>query len=325
MLGAGSWGTALAVQFARSGRPVRLWGRNHDQLASIGKDRENRCYLAGVALPDNIRVDSKLESALDGAGDILLAVPSRGLRETLSKLEPLLHGAERVCWATKGFELKTGKLPNKVVGELLGTDRPLAVLSGPTFAREVAEGLPTALTIAANDERFARDLAHALSGATFRAYTSSDIVGVEAGGAVKNVLAIGAGLSDGLGFGANARIALINRGLAEMIRLGVALGARQDTFVGLAGMGDLVLTCTDDQSRNRRLGLALAAGRSVNEAEIEIEQVVEGVPAAKAVHQVARQLGVEMPICEQVYRILYEGVSPREAVSALMSRELKAE
>lgn len=313
------------MQFARSGAAVRLWGRDPEQLRSAAADRENPIYLPGVRLADNIRLDAELADAIEGAGDILLAVPSRGLRETLKKLQPLMHGGERICWATKGFEVTTGKLPHEVVRELLGEDHAVAVLSGPTFAREVAEGLPTALTIAANDETFAADLARALSGPNFRAYTSCDIVGVEVGGAVKNVIAIGAGISDGLGFGANARIALINRGLAEMIRVGVALGARQDTFVGLAGMGDLVLTCTDDQSRNRRFGLALASGKTVEEAEREIRQVVEGLRAAKAVHQVAARLDVEMPICEQVYRILYEGVAPREAVGALMNRELKAE
>jgi glycerol-3-phosphate dehydrogenase (NAD(P)+) len=325
VIGAGSWGTALAVQFARSGRAVRLWGRDPGQLRKAAADRENRVYLPGVRLADNIRLDSELAGAIEDGGDVLLAVPSRGLRETITKLQPLMHGGERICWATKGFELTTGKLPHEVVRELLGENHAVAVLSGPTFAREVAEGLPTALTIAANDEGFAADLARALSGPNFRAYTSCDIVGVEVGGAVKNVIAIGAGISDGLGFGANARIALINRGLAEMIRLGIALGAKQDTFVGLAGMGDLVLTCTDDQSRNRRFGLALASGKTADQAEHDIHQVVEGVRAAKAVHQVAARLGVEMPICEQVYRILYEGVAPREAVDALMNRELKAE
>lgn len=291
----------------------------------MAADRENRRYLPGVRLADNIRVEAELADAIANAGDILLAVPSGGLRETIARLQPLMHGGERICWATKGFELTTGKLPHEVVRELLGEDHAMAVLSGPTFAREVGDGLPTALTIAANDDAFACDLARALSGPSFRAYTSSDIVGVEVGGAVKNVIAIGAGLSDGLGFGANARIALINRGLAEMIRLGVALGAKQDTFVGLAGMGDLVLTCTDDQSRNRRFGLALASGQTIAEAEAGIDQVVEGVRAAKAVHQVSGRLGVEMPICEQVYRILYEAVAPRDAVGALMNRELKAE
>ncbi len=287
--------------------------------------RENRRYLPGVRLQDLVIVQEDLAAALEGAKDILIAVPSRGLRGILKKIEPLLNGDERICWATKGFELSTGKLPHEVVQELLGKDRPLAVLSGPTFAKEVGEGLPTALTIAANDESFANDLARALSGENFRAYTSTDIVGVEVGGAVKNVIAIGAGMSDGLGFGSNTRIALINRGLAEMTRLGVALGAKPDTFVGLAGMGDLVLTCSDDQSRNRRMGLALASGKTIEQAQREIQQVVEGVRAAKAVHQVADRLQVEMPICQQIYRILYEDVPPPEAVRALMTRALKAE
>ncbi|MDX1507020.1 MAG: NAD(P)H-dependent glycerol-3-phosphate dehydrogenase, partial [Woeseiaceae bacterium] len=207
----------------------------------------------------------------------------------------------------------------------LGTGRPMAVLSGPTFAKEVGQGLPTAMTVASNDEEFAESLAVALSGDNFRAYTSSDMVGVEVGGAVKNVLAIGAGMSDGLGFGANARVALITRGLVELKRLGVALGARQETIMGLAGMGDLVLTCTDNLSRNRRMGLALAAGKTVEEAQQEIQQVVEGVLAAEAVKEVAEDLGIEMPICHQVYRILYEGASPQEAVGALMRRRLVPE
>jgi glycerol-3-phosphate dehydrogenase (NAD(P)+) len=212
-----------------------------------------------------------------------------------------------------------------VAAEVLGPEIPVAVLSGPTFAKEVGEGLPTAMTIASNDHAFAHDLANAISSENFRAYTSDDIVGVEVGGAVKNALAIGAGMSDGLGFGANTRIALINRGLVELMRLGVALGAKKETFMGLAGMGDLVLTCTDDLSRNRRMGLALAAGKTVEETQKEIGQVVEGVKAAKAVHEVAEKLGIEMPIVNQVYRILYEGLTPREAVEALMTRELKPE
>jgi len=240
-------------------------------------------------------------------------------------IKPMLTKDVRICWATKGFELSTGLLPHQVAKEVLGSERPVAVLSGPTFAKEVAAGLPTAMTIAANDRAFASDLAEELSGESFRAYTADDIIGVEVGGAVKNVMAIGAGLSDGLGFGANTRVALINRGLVEMTRLGLALGAKQDTFMGLAGMGDLVLTCTDDLSRNRRMGLALAAGKTIEEAAEEIGQVVEGVLAAKAVKGVADRLGVDMPICLAIYKILYEGLSPRDAVSALMSRALTSE
>lgn len=313
------------MQFARNGRAVRLWGRDSEAIAKLARDRENRRYLPGVSFPESLVPCPDLGSCLEGVTDILIAVPSDGFRETLTKIQPLLRGDERICWATKGVELSSGKLPHQVVEEFIGRDRPMAVLSGPTFAAEVGSGLPTALTIAANDEAFASDLAEALSGANFRAYTSTDIIGVEVGGAVKNVLAIGAGISDGLGFGANTRIALINRGLAEMTRLGIALGAKPDTFTGLAGMGDLVLTCTDNLSRNRRMGLALARGQSVEEAQADIQQVVEGVPAAKAVHQVAERLDVEMPISQQVYRILYEGKSPRSAVDALMGRALKPE
>ena len=287
--------------------------------------RENSRYLPGARFPDNLEVVTSLEAAVADVKDVLVAVPSHALRGFLTDLHPHLAADARICWATKGFELTTGKLPHQVVGEVLGAKRPLAVLSGPTFAREVGDGLPTAMTVAGNDATFAAALAEALSGEKFRAYTSTDMLGVEVGGAVKNVLAIGAGLSDGLGFGANTRIALINRGLAEMTRLGVALGAQSDTFMGLAGMGDLVLTCTDDLSRNRRMGLALAAGKSVDEAQTEIQQVVEGVLAAKAVHAVAEKHGVEMPICGQIYRILYEGAAPRDAVGALMSRALKPE
>ena len=325
VIGAGSWGTALALQFARGGHNVRLWGRDTDQLRQISADGENRRYLPGVPFPENLQIEPNLERCLDGIVDILISVPSHGLRETLTRIRPLLNADARICWATKGFELETGKLPHQVALEVLGDKTPMAVLSGPTFAKEVGAGLPTAMTVAANVPEFARELASALSGERFRAYTSNDIIGVEVGGAVKNVLAIGAGISDGLGFGANTRIALISRGLVEMTRLGVALGAKHETFMGLAGMGDLVLTCTDDLSRNRRMGLALASGKSVEEAQEEIQQVVEGVLAAKAVKEVAEKMGVEMPICLEIYRILYENVSPKEAVTALMSRALKPE
>ena len=325
MVGAGSWGTALALQFARSGCDVRLWGRDRSQLEALRKDRVNARYLPDAPFPDNLEAVLELEDCVAGVRDVLVSVPSHGLRETLTNIKPFLRDDARVCWATKGFELHTGKLPHEVAAEVLGSDRSVAVLSGPTFAKEVGDGLPTAMTIAANDPVFAQELAVSLSGENFRAYTSDDMIGVEVGGAVKNVLAIGAGMSDGLGFGANSRVALINRGLVEMTRLGVALGAKKETFMGLAGMGDLVLTCTDNLSRNRRMGLALASGMSVEEAKVEIQQVVEGVMAAEAVMEVATKLGIEMPICHQVYRILYEDASPREAVGALMRRSLKSE
>jgi glycerol-3-phosphate dehydrogenase (NAD(P)+) len=288
-------------------------------------DRENVRYLPGIEFPANLVAYPDLAECLSGVRDILVVVPSHGLRGTLTTALPHLRPDSRVCWATKGFELHSGKLPHQVAAEVLGEDRPVAVLSGPTFAKEVAEGLPTAMTIASNNAEFGQALAAAISGENFRAYTSDDFIGVEVGGAIKNVLAIGAGMCDGLGFGANARIALITRGLVELMRLGVALGAKQETMMGLAGMGDLVLTCTDNLSRNRRMGLALASGKTVEEAQEEIQQVVEGVLAAEAVKEVADKLDIEMPICHQVYRILYEGASPREAVGALMGRELKSE
>ena len=296
-----------------------------DQLEAMVEKRENVRYLPGVIFPPNLNAVPNLEECLEGAQIILVVVPSHGLRDTLTRIKPLLRPDARVCWATKGFELHSGKLPHQVAGEVLGAERPMAVLSGPTFAKEVGAGLPTAMTVAANNDDFGQALAVSLSSDMFRAYTSDDLVGVEVGGAVKNVLAIAAGMSDGLGFGANTRIALINRGLVELMRLGVALGAHKETFMGLAGMGDLVLTCTDNLSRNRRMGLALASGMTIEEAQEEIQQVVEGVLAAEAVKEVADKLNIEMPICQQVYGILYEGTSPRTAVETLMRRQLKSE
>jgi glycerol-3-phosphate dehydrogenase (NAD(P)+) len=243
----------------------------------------------------------------------------------VKEIAPLLGPEMRLAWATKGLELETGLLPHQVAREVLGSERAVAVLSGPTFAREVGAGLPTAMTIASTDVAFAQALAQDLASSHFRAYTSTDITGVEIGGVVKNVLAVGAGLSDGLGFGANTRVALITRGLAEMMRLGVALGAKRETFMGLAGLGDLVLTCTDDQSRNRRFGLLLAAGATPEHALAEIGQVVEGYSAAKAVRGVAARANVEMPLCEGVFRVLYQGVPAKDAVHELMTRPIKSE
>ena len=325
VLGAGSWGTALAIQFARMDRVACLWGRNAEQLQEYERERTNRRYLPGAPFPARLHIEPDLETAIATCTDILIAVPSHALRALLEQIAPYMRPGLRVAWATKGFELSTGKLPHEVAQETLDDRVPLAVISGPTFAKEVGAGLPTAMTVAATDQAFALALAQSLSGLNFRVYTSSDLIGVEVGGAVKNVLAIGAAISDGLGFGANTRIALITRGLAEMTRLGVALGAQRETFMGLAGLGDLVLTCTDDQSRNRRFGLALAAGKNVQDAQHLIGQVVEGVFAAKAVREVAAKLKVEMPICEQVYRVVHEGVAPKLAVKELMAREIKAE
>lgn len=325
VLGAGSWGTALAIQFARTSRPTLLWGRDRAQLAALARDRVNERYLPDAPFPPALATEPDLANVLKRARDIVVAVPSHSLRSLLQEIAPQRSPELRLAFATKGFELSTGLLPHQVTEQILGRDVPKAVISGPTFAREVGAGLPTAMTIAASDEVFARDLAESISGDSFRAYTSTDITGVEIGGAVKNVMAIGAGISDGLGFGANTRIALITRGLVEMTRLGVALGARKETFMGLAGLGDLVLTCTDNQSRNRRFGLALAGGATIEGAQRAIGQVVEGVLAARAVREVAAKAGVEMPICEQLYRVVHEGLAPKAAVKELMSRALKPE
>jgi glycerol-3-phosphate dehydrogenase (NAD(P)+) len=325
IIGAGSWGTALAIQFARVGRPVKLWGRDPVQLKEMQSTRGNARYLPGIAFPEYLRVEQDLSAALHDSTDVLVAAPSHAFRELLLQLKPFAPSTLRLAWATKGFELDTGKLPHQVVADIFGAHIPMAVLSGPTFAKEVGAGLPTAMTVASSDVTFAMELAKSISDNRFRAYTSNDLTGVEVGGAVKNVLAIGTGMSDGLGFGANTRIALITRGLVEMTRLGVALGAQKETFMGLAGLGDLVLTCTDNQSRNRRFGLAFAAGTDTTLAQKEIGQVVEGYSASRAVMTVARQHQVDMPICTQVYRTLHEGLSPKEAVKELMSREIKPE
>jgi glycerol-3-phosphate dehydrogenase (NAD(P)+) len=326
VLGAGSWGTALAIQLARSDRPTHLWGRDSQRQDAMAAARSNERYLAGARFPESLVVERDLGAALRGVSDVLIAVPSHAFRSVLEEIQPHLLPQMRLAWATKGFEVRTGLLPHQVARAVLGSSRAVAVLSGPTFAREVGHGgLPTAMTIASPDAAFASALASGLSSANFRAYTSTDIIGVEVGGAVKNVLAVGAGLSDGLGFGANTRVALITRGLVEMTRLGVALGAHRDTFMGLAGLGDVVLTCTDDQSRNRRFGLLLAAGRSPEEALATIGQVVEGYSAAKATHMVAAREHVEMPLSEGVYRVLYERVPAKEAVRELMSRPIKPE
>lgn len=322
VLGSGSWGTALAIQMARSGTCVTLWGRDEKLVESMHSDRENARYLPGARFPESLTPEPTWDKALQGANTVLVSVPSHSFRGILERLVGLPLS---IAWATKGLELSSGMLPHQVVREVLPDCVDYGVLSGPTFATEVGQGLPTAITVATSQPDFAKRLAGFLSSSSFLAYTSEDIVGVEVGGAVKNVLAIGAGLSDGLGFGANARVALINRGLREMQKLGVAMGAKPETFMGLAGMGDLVLTCTDNQSRNRRMGLALAAGKSVAQAEEEIQQVVEGVQAARAVFEQAQRLGVELPIIEQVYRVLFEAIDPREAVKALLARSTGAE
>ena len=325
VLGAGSWGTALAIQFARGGGPTILWGRAEDEPEKIARERENGRYLPGAKFPPALVVEPDFKRALAQGDDVVLVVPSSVLRIVLREVKPLLAPKARIAWASKGFELSSGKLPHQVASEVLGPGVPIAVLSGPTFAKEVGQGLPTAIAVASPDEDFARSLAERISSGGFRAYTQTDIVGVEIGGAVKNVLAIATGCSDGLGYGSNSRVFLITRGLAELMRLGVALGAKRETLMGLAGLGDLVLTCTDDQSRNRRFGRALAAGKPVDQAIAEIGQVVEGYHAAKAVHEVAQRHDVDMPICRHVYEVLHEDVPIDQVVKAMLARAVTPE
>lgn len=325
VLGAGSWGTALAMLLAGNGHSTMLWAHRPEAAETLERERCNERYLPGIPFPDKLHVTADLEGAVAAADVVLVVVPSHAFRETLHHLRPVVRPDHRIAWGTKGLEPETRKLLHQVVREELGETIPMAVVSGPTFAREVARKLPGAVTVAANDPDFALELARALHNDHFRAYTGDDIVGVELGGAVKNVMAIAAGTADGMGFGAKARAALIARGLAEMQRLGRALGAHDETFTGLTGLGDLVLTCTDDQSRNRRLGLALGQGKGIDETVREIGQVVEGVGTCREVHELARDLNVEMPITEQVYLIIHKGHTPQEAVQALMMRAIRPE
>jgi glycerol-3-phosphate dehydrogenase (NAD(P)+) len=324
VLGAGSWGTALAILLARHGAGVRLWGHEPEKVEILDRDRENREYLPGVDFPDGLTPTASLAEALDGVDDILIVVPSHAFAEVVDQIANIRPDTATLSWATKGLEPHSSRPLHQVAAERL-PDAQFAVLSGPTFAGEVARGAPTAITVAASARDYAERIAERLNGDTFRAYTSEDLIGVEVGGATKNVMAIAAGIADGLGFGANARAALITRGLAEITRLGLALGGHAETFMGLAGLGDLTLTCTDDQSRNRRMGLALARGLGIDEARDEIGQEVEGVATTREIHQLAHRLGIEMPITEQVYRILYEGLDPHEAVHNLLERDPKAE
>ena len=325
VLGAGSWGTALAMQLARAGREPVLWGRDSAAIQAMQDQRVNHRYHPDIALPDSLRLEADLESAVRGADHVLLACPSHAFATLLTEIEPWLGEDTGVAWACKGFEPGSGRLLHQVAEQVLGPERPIAVVTGPSFAHEVALGLPTAVTAAATTEAFGRHLAELFHGAAFRAYYIDDIVGAELGGAIKNVLAVATGISDGMELGLNARAALITRGLAEMMRLGSAMGAAPHTLTGLAGMGDLVLTCTGALSRNRRLGLALGGGRDAQAAMGEIGQVVEGYRAADEVMRLAARHGLEMPICEQVHGILYRDWNPHKGVRVLLSRELKRE
>ena len=323
IIAAGAWGTSLAIALS-SRHQVTLWTRESDVTRDMQEKRENRRFLPGFALPDSLSIGVDLAAAVNDADLLIIAAPLVGLRATLRQLRE--SGPLRpLIWVCKGFEPGTGKLPHQVVEEELGNAVPYGVLTGPSFAEEVAKGLPTAATLASRDGEFARGIATELHGARLRLYANDDLVGAEIGGAVKNVLAIAAGISDGLGFGHNARAALMTRGLAEIARLGVALGGQPATFMGLAGMGDLILTCTGDLSRNRRVGLALAAGKLLPQILEELGHVAEGVSTAREAAQLAERMGVDMPITQAVDAILHRGEPALEAVEKLLSRDPKVE
>ena len=330
ILGAGSWGTALAALIARHGHPAVLWGRDPATVAGINQRHENAHYLPGVALPDALRATTDLAAALKGADLVLVVVPSHAFTETLQALAPLRPAQAGVAWATKGFEPGSGRFLHEVAADVLGNggpgpNVPLAVVTGPSFAREVAQGLPTALTVHGDDPGFVQQVASVLHGPGFRAYTGDDMRGAELGGAMKNVLAVATGVADGMQLGLNARAGLITRGLNEMLRLNRALGGQPETLMGLAGLGVLVLTCTGDLSRNRRLGLALGRGQAMDDAVREIGQVVESVQTADEVIRLARRHGVELPIAEAVHAVLHGEITPGEGLRQLMAREQKAE
>ncbi|CAH0524439.1 NAD(P)H-dependent glycerol-3-phosphate dehydrogenase [Vibrio hippocampi] len=326
VIGAGSYGTSLAISLARNGENVVIWGHESEHMERLEADRANHEFLPGIDFPESLIVESDLKAAVEANRDLLIVVPSHVFGIVLNSIKPHLREDSRICWATKGLEPETGRLLKEVAQDILGDSYPLAVLSGPTFAKELAMGMPTAIAVASPDKEFVADLQDKIHcSKSFRVYANDDFIGMQLGGAVKNVIAIGAGMSDGIGFGANARTALITRGLAEMTRLGMALGAKPDTFMGMAGLGDLVLTCTDNQSRNRRFGLALGQGKDVDIAQQEIGQVVEGYRNTKEVWLLSQRVGVEMPIVDQIYQVLYQQKDARLAAQDLLARDKKAE
>jgi len=325
VLGAGSWGTALALQLDRSGSRSILWDRDTENLEKIRSTRLNERYLPGIDIPESIVIENDILEAVKAASHILVVTPSHAFATVMKTIREVLADGQGVAWACKGFEPGSGRLLHQVAKELLPQSTPLAIVTGPSFAKEVAMNLPTAVTVAGPDSDFTKIMAAALHGGRFRAYTSEDMIGAELGGAVKNVMAVATGICDGMQLGDNARAALITRGLAEMMRLGAALNAKPETLMGLAGAGDLILTCTGDLSRNRRLGLKLGQGKTLEQALKEIGQVVEGVNSAAEVQRLAIEHKVNMPISEQVNGIIHRGWEPAEGVARLMAREQKAE
>ncbi len=325
VLGAGSWGTALAALLVRNGNAATLWGRDATELDAMRRERRNRRYLPDIELPDGLAFEADLAAVVAAADLLLVVVPSHSFPAMLQAIAPHRRDGVGVAWATKGFELGSGRFLHEVATDLLGEQVPTAVVTGPSFAREVALGLPTAVTVHSCQPAFAQQVAERLHGHTFRAYTGDDMLGAELGGAMKNVLAVATGVADGMQLGLNARAGLITRGLNEMLRLNLALGGRAETLMGLAGLGDLVLTCTGDLSRNRRLGLALGRGSSIDEAVAGIGQAIESIQTADEVMRLAERHGVELPISELVCRMLHREITPQEGLERVLARQQKAE
>lgn len=325
VLGAGSWGTGLALQLDRSGSRSILWDRDTENLSKIRATRRNDRYLPGIEIPVSIEVEYDVLAAVKAADHVLLVTPSHAFASIITTIREVLVPGQGVAWACKGFEPGSGRLLHAVATQLLAEGTAQAIVTGPSFAKEVAMNLPTAVTVAGSDEAFTKVMANALHGGRFRAYTSDDMIGAELGGAVKNVMAVATGICDGMKLGDNARAALITRGLAEIMRLGSVMNAKPETLMGLAGAGDLILTCTGDLSRNRQLGLKLGAGKTVEQAVEEIGQVVEGINSAAETQRLAVAHDVNMPISEQVNGIIHKGWDPVEGVARLMAREQKAE
>jgi len=325
VIGAGSWGTALAVIAARAGHNVRLWSRNDVVTSSINEQRVNSRYLSSTSIPDSVTATGDIEAALQGASMVLLAVPSHAARDTLLAMSPQLYEDAIIVNVAKGIEIESGKRISEIAKEVVTGSHPFVTLSGPSFAKEVVAGHPTAIVAASKDSVAARAVQNDLSFENLRIYTNADVVGTEIGGSVKNVMAIAAGMADGLGFGANSVAALITRGLSEITRLARREGAQMETLMGLAGLGDLVLTCTGSLSRNRFVGEELGKGRTLAEITAELSEVAEGINTARAVKKLADRAGLEMPITNEVNAVLYYGKPARDAVAELMSRPLREE
>lgn len=325
VIGAGAWGTALALVLAKNKHEVFLYTQEKIHADEMEKTRANFKYIPSILFPKNLKISRDLDQNINNSDTILIAVPSHAFKQVLIKIQQYLKPHHGVIWATKGLDPETGEFLNNTAQKILSHDHPLAILTGPSFAKEVAAGQPTAVVIASEDLNFAKKMQEVFQDQFFRAYLCEDFIGAQIGGAVKNIMAIAVGLADGLGFGSNTKAALITRALAEMTRLGLALGAKRETLSGLSGLGDLILTCSDNQSRNRRFGYLLGQGKNIQQGLEEVSQIVEGYENCKTVFNLSKKLGIDMPITTQMYQVLYQGLNPKDAVINLLSRSVSFE